>query len=625
MKPFRSLNAAVLVTLSATVTLALAVPAQADAASGSISGTVMRHTAPAAGQTVTLYAATPTRSVKLAAAPMTDSTGSFTVSYDTSASSLPVADGAVLYLQSSGRSGVRRQMAIAGSAAAPNSPVTINERTTVASAFGLAQFLHGASAYGPSTGISNAALTVANLSEQKTGKLATVLANSPNGLSTDTLATFNTLANVVLSCTRGSSATCSKIFSAARAPGEPRPTSLVSAIAAIARTPTISPARLFSLRAKKKAWTPVLNKPPAAWLMALVYTGAGMNAPGQIAFDTSGDIWTGNNFAIPGSTSGKIVSHLNPAGQPVGSGTVTGGGIDGVGWGTAISPLDGKIWIANYGGNSVSRITGGVADGAPFPYATGISKPQGVSFAPDGTVWVANYGNSTLTTFPGGSTAQAASLAPTGISKPFTVAVDDVTGSVWVSNQSGTPTAGSVLKLNANGTSVTGSPFTASGLLSPQGLALDSAGNVWVANLNSGRVVQLKPSGQPASGSPYKGKSLFGNWGIAVDGDDKVWVAGFINPSVTVLCGRNTAACPPGSKTGQQLSPSGGFVSKGMEHQTAVQIDQSGNVWTANNWSTGAAPSDFVGGNGLVQIVGAAAPVATPMFGRPKAPGGAAG
>ncbi len=41
----------------------------------------------------------------------------------------------------------------------------------------------------------------------------------------------------------------------------------------------------------------------------------------------------------------------------------------------------------------------------------------------------------------------------------------------------------------------------------------------------------------------------------------------------------------------------------------------SGNVWVANNW---AQIDPTVGGDGLVEFIGAAAPVRTPLIGLPQ-------
>jgi hypothetical protein len=79
-------------------------------------------------------------------------------------------------------------------------------------------------------------------------------------------------------------------------------------------------------------------------------------------------------------------------------------------------------------------------------------------------------------------------------------------------------------------------------------------------------------------------------------------VASFLGEKVTQPCGRTASNCPPGAKTGDPISPSlSGFTNGGLQHITAVQVDQSGNVWAA---------------------IGAAPPVKTPMIGPPQQPNG---
>ena len=100
----------------------------------------------------------------------------------------------------------------------------------------------------------------------------------------------------------------------------------------------------------------------------------------------------------------------------------------------------------------------------------------------------------------------------------------------------------------------------------------------------------------------------------------RVWVAGFGIPHVWLLCGTDTAACPPGSSTGTILSPWFGFQSAAFQHFTSVQLDQSGNAWLSNNWSQLVPP---VGGVGIAEIVGVATPVCTPLTPLPVRPSAA--
>src|SRR5262245_4724143 len=53
---------------------------------------------------------------------------------------------------------------------------------------------------------------------------------------------------------------------------------------------------------------------------------------------------------------------------------------------------------------------------------------------------------------------------------------------------------------------------------------------------------------------------------------------------IVQLCGVRTENCPPGFKTGDQISPPGGYVGGGLQMQTDIAVDPAGNVWSMNNW-----------------------------------------
>ena len=48
------------------------------------------------------------------------------------------------------------------------------------------------------------------------------------------------------------------------------------------------------------------------------------------------------------------------------------------------------------------------------------------------------------------------------------------------------------------------------------------------------------------------------------------------------MCGVGTENCPPGFKTGDQISPPGGYVGGGLQMQTDIAVDPAGNVWAIN-------------------------------------------
>jgi hypothetical protein len=404
-----------------------------------------------------------------------------------------------------------------------------------------------------------------------------------------------------------------------------RPPNTLDALVDIARNPSQHTHPLFALSQKitgRAALEPALSRRPSSWILALAYVGAGLNAPGRMAFDALGNIWANNNFQTPGTTPGLDLTALSPTGQPILGSPITGGALQGSGWGIAIDQKR-RVWLANFAGNSVSLFDHrGRALSPPGGYTKGgLSKPQGLAVDQRGNIWVANFGNNSVTLIPHGHPRAARNITGGGLYKPFGIQVD-ARGDVWVSNGAESSKSGSVTELTPDGRPTSNSPITGGGLRSAQGLALDGRGNVWVANLLDPGVTRLSPDGTITADSPIRHASIHGGWGIAVDGHDHVWVASFFRPNVTELCGVRTSTCPPGARrTGAAISPPvTGYRSRGLEHLTAVQIDPSGNVWMANNWTTGSPLSQFVGGDGLVELVGAAAPVAAPLLGLPNQP-----
>lgn len=156
------------------------------------------------------------------------------------------------------------------------------------------------------------------------------------------------------------------------------------------------------------------------------------------------------------------------------------------------------------------------------------------------------------------------------------------------------------------------------------GIAADSRDNMWIAN--SGLVdlpcpgpVDIDLSGKGGSLSMVgKGGGLTISWGISVDGDDNVWVSNFAEQRISQFCGVKTWKCPPGSETGDPISPNGdGYFFDGFVRLTAVQVDQSGTVWVANNWKLLPVQTN-PGGYEVIVMVGAAAPVERPVIGPTK-------
>ena len=569
----------------------------------------------------------------------------------------------------------------------PFSPeVVINERTTVATAYAMAQFLKRGSISGKSPGLQNAAETARNLVDLATGEVGAVLGNSINGTSTTTMAEFNSLANLLAACVQDQTE-CPRLFRETETPSGIAPRNTFQAIENIAHFPWHNVRKLFIQSLQSSIYHPALtsSQTPDAWTLAIRYSIFSdppeslplLDGPGNIAFDSKGHAWVNNNFfnsPLPSEVCGDDrVYKFQPDGQPsVGSpfgGNKGNGGLYGAGFGITVDKF-GKVWVANFGfqasqchidsqtqdllSRSLSQFNPNgeavspsrppeVFGGWRSPQAN-FSRPQGMATDQDENVWTVNCGNDTVTKLTRGKLEDAENFSNIGLDNPFSISIDQK-GIVWVTSNHNS----SVIRLAPSGVPI-GNPITDTKINRPMGIAHDSRGNAWVANAAiisppcgtsngapdpRGEFANLEEAPDGASvtliRSPHRLESFTGGgvwwpWGIAVDGNDNVWVVNFGGPmsgliGITHLCGTKAWTCPLGHKTGDPISPPTGYTSDAFARLTGIAIDQSGNVWAANNFIRDAFRNpQNPGGHELVVLIGAAAPVKTPLIGPPQKP-----
>ncbi|HKM89079.1 MAG TPA: hypothetical protein VJX29_00580, partial [Candidatus Acidoferrales bacterium] len=209
---------------------------------------------------------------------------------------------------------------------------------------------------------------------------------------------------------------------------------------------------------------------------------------------------------------------------------------------------------------------------------------------------------------------------------PHAIAIDSQ-GNAWVVSTLGDPGAMETLHLLENKAASEIDTKMDSGSKGNQAIE-DFIALVHVLNAYpNGSVSMIRPDGTQGPGSPFNGgNSIIGPWGITIDGNDHVWIANGFGKTVTELCGVRIETCPPGSKTGDPISPpKTGYVGKGMQYLTGVVVDPAGNVWVANNIDLlnevciQKAPDESIttrcGGNAFVEFFGLAKPVKTPVIG----------
>ena len=611
---------------------AAAAPAATNA---SLSGTVTAAGQPLAGARVTLLAGSRTGATPVGDA-TSDSAGRFSIPYTK-------PDAGIVYVEAvpAGTGKLRLRAVVGVGSGAGVSPrtltaVTVNELTTVATGYALAQFSDTGGISGPSPGLENAAATSFNLADPSSGEAGSIVTDENNGAQNDTLATLNTLANLVSLCAPATSARCERVLELATPPGGAAPGDTAQAVVDLARNPTLAPAELFALARTAGVYEPALAAPPTAWILVLLYTDTDLYASGRIAVDAIGNVWSSTNW-LPGTQDPSTsVSVLDPVGQPTLGSPIEGGGMKGGAWGIAITSA-GDVWVPSFGGATMVKYssTGEILSPGDGYTAGGLDHPQGVAVDQKGNVWIANNfgpesapGEGNVVVYPGGDPSQAVTITGGGLNHPFAVQIDGY-GRAWVTNAGlggarlvGTRAAvlvgkfsGSVTVIGPDFEPTSSSPIEDDSFKWPLALSIDSQNHAWIANYFGSTITEIAPDASVAGVYGLPKGTL--PWSQAVDGSDRVWVAGFARHDVWLLCGVTTDACPPGSATGTILSPRLGFRSKAFQHFTSIQIDQSGNVWLSNNWSQLVPP---VGGVGLAEIVGAATPVCTPLTPLPVRP-----
>jgi len=595
---------------------------------------------------------------KLLGRDVSDRRGRFSIRYSSAAD-------AILYLTVGRKSGIRLAATLGPAFDLDGRPrprrVVVNERTTVATGYAFAQFIQGRRILGPEPGPQNASLMAANLANPRKGTPSKILKKSPNGPETTTLRGFNSVANMVTRCAR-SLQRCARLFRLAAKPDGRRPRGVLQAIANIADNPWQNVNRLFKLSTSKPS--PYSNalkrkKRPSSWIMPVRFVGDGnsLDGPGNTAFDADGNAYVANNYRygadplVPRCGSDELPK-FRPDGQYAENSPFKDGGLSGAGYGVTMDP-SGDVWVGNYGfaapvpqcpasrqppHDSISQFN---PDGSNVsPNGTGWTAPNGKIFWPQGTIsdqageniWIANCGNGAVTRMPVGDPTSAVGF-DVGLEEGFDVALNH-DGYVFATGLGNSKLA----ILEPDGTPIPGSPFgpAAVGVDRPMGIAADSRGNMWIANsglvdlpcpgpievdfsTRGGSLSLVESDATPVTsgGNVFEGGGLTIPWGIAVDGDDKVWVSNFAKQRVSHFCGMRTRHCPPGVETGQPISPDGtGYDFDGFVRLTSTQIDPAGNVWVANNWKLIPVQSN-PGGYEMVILVGAAAPLKTPLIGPP--------
>ncbi len=622
-----------------------------------------------AGSTVSLWAASADAPARLAQV-QADADGRFAISVDATLSGasslyLVASGGAPAVNKAGGDNKGLDLLAVLGKDPPPK--VVVNELMTVASAFTNARFIKSESISGNPLGLKIAAGNVPNLVDSVTGGWGKVILDPLNSTQNTTLASLDTLGSLITAFATVANDDWRARFLKAATPSDGAPPkTTIEAMADIARESWADPKALYALfdeaypqpkdgSRRAAPFAPYLLFAPDDFALSLAFAGGGMYANGRFMFDADGNLWSGQNW-MPGSQSGvlrsigggvlKMTTNGTPLSPPITG--FTGMGIDGVGWGTAVTKD--RVWITSFNGKILVMDFDGkpVATEADFPFKEQLHGLMGIGVAENGDVWIADGSDDQLLFFPHGRIKDGTIVKVAGLESPFDIVIDPQ-NRVWVSNSQ----SDTVVRFPADDPSKV-ETFPAG--LVVRALAMDSKANVWVASnvsrdfpvpkvpkgasimlqfqlmgaaafaypKSTGVISMIRPDGvQPAPDGFTGGGAVDIPWGLNIDGNDDVWIGniGPVNNGVVLMAGVDTKGHPAGTKTGDVLHV---FRSGSIQLLTDVAIDPAGDVWAANNWNLpkaamASAPdprfSTWGGGSGLTVIYGAAAPVKPPRMG----------
>ncbi len=183
-----------------------------------------------------------------------------------------------------------------------------------------------------------------------------------------------------------------------------------------------------------------------------------MNSPEGLAADASGNLYIADdgNFRIRKVSPSGIINTVAGDGTSSygGDGGPAAGAVFGIPWGVTVDG-SGKIYIADSGNGLVRKVSNGIIN----TLAGGLSFPRGIAVDSTGNVYVTSQGaNRVFRISPSGTVATVAGMGGSGYSGD-------------------------------------GGPAVSAALNNPYGVAVDSSGNLYIADTNNRRIRKVSASG----------------------------------------------------------------------------------------------------------------------------------
>jgi sugar lactone lactonase YvrE len=294
-------------------------------------------------------------------------------------------------------------------------------------------------------------------------------------------------------------------------------------------------------------------------------------------------------------------------------------------------------------------------DGGPATSAQ-LCTPAGVAVDSSGNLYIGDTGNhrvrkvavgGTISTVAGTGTASysgdGSPAASAQLNYPTGVAVDS-SGNLYIADEFNhrirkvTPggTISTVAGTGTAGYSGDGSPATSAQLNYPYGVAVDSNGNLYIADDGNHRIREVASggtistvagtgtAGYSGDGGQATSAKLYSPTGVAVDSSGNLYIADHQNNRVRKVATDGTISTVAGTGTAGYSGDGGSATSAQLDYPTGVAVDSSGNLYVGDFYNnrvrkvTAGGTISTVAGTGTAGYSGDGGPAASAQLNAPS-------